>query len=1117
MRVSVLVACVALAALSAVGSLRDFAAEGHGMMLVPVSRNVYHGVGPKFPSSSAMGASGDTANLNAGIGGGPEGQLKEYSVGHGLCGDDSSLKRFSVNGPYATSPIQATVNAGSTLDIKVRITAYHYGWFEFRLCTDAGALTQECLNQHVLELDETYSLAQYSSGDMPRGLLNTLDYIGSDTTDYGHKHTLCDKIPGAPSGSCCRNGGTCSSPAANRHRWMLPAPGVDGGEYTVRVKIPSGVSCDHCVLQWMYQTANSIDHYPEAFWNCADIKVVGDNGGAPTTHAPVPAPTAPTTSAPTTFTAHPTPPTTTFQGTGSCTGLPCSSADMCRSQWGSCGVGPSYCNDNSVWTLACGYPSERGLCTGDPCPELAQCRSKWGYCGTSAAYCNAESLFTPACLDPNFPTTPPSPSLRHPTTAPVKAVQPTPPPSSPVASPVAAPVGTGTGCTGEPCQTPSHCRSKWGHCGIGDAWCNAESTWKFAGCGGGSSPSTPAPTPDCSATPFDRAFSANEVGDALRIRLDLPKALADAVSFEFVAGDQWRVEGNVQDTAGYELTSSYETGSATLSLSLSPVLENGISPTSDFSAASSRVTKATQLVTLTATGASTLVASSLCSSARCQAAWAVGAAAFLSSSGLFVSGVHAATPCGSMTVGVTVPSDSAWGNVEGISETRTAVDALVTRIEFQAPGIAPTASAPTTRAPTAPKPTHAPTTRQPTSSPVVPPPVAPVAHGAAFEEFFATLSATRAEIDAKILLYQTPQLQWTRSSVYNAADMIAGLRVMAEHGVNSLKFYVGEDKNDAKYGLVNLAAFLAQARKEAIQYDACDENSWDLVNGKYPLSNACGQLGQSYEDYDGAYACPKDPTMQITATTNAKWYGAPGPLFCAPKSVTGPTTGVWDYTYHCNNPWKSPPEVCGTLPFPVVFAWLCSMTSSSPLRTLNHTHAHMQMDAHTDAYPGQQAGRYDSTVVGVNRAGRSDVEGCCWWGRGVIQSTGRGNYGALNYFLGARAAREGRVSMYPDVDFCVTPNAICDSVEHPELKWIAGLFYWLQSVQNFDSSGFNYIAELKAFVDGGFSGTSFIDKVSGIVNRGCPALSCPAGSVDGAAERASNFRETLHALGLISR
>ena len=29
-----------------------------------------------------------------------------------------------------------------------------------------------------------------------------------------------------------------------------------------------------------------------------------------------------------------------------------------------------------------------------------------------------------------------------------------------------------------------------------------------------------------------------------------------------------------------------------------------------------------------------------------------------------------------------------------------------------------------------------------------------------------------------------------------------------------------------------------------IQYDACDENSWDFVNGKYPLSNACGQLGQ---------------------------------------------------------------------------------------------------------------------------------------------------------------------------------------------------------------------------------------------------------------------------------
>lgn len=46
--------------------------------------------------------------------------------------------------------------------------------------------------------------------------------------------------------------------------------------------------------------------------------------------------------------------------------------------------------------------------------------------------------------------------------------------------------------------------------------------------------------------------------------------------------------------------------------------------------------------------------------------------------------------------------------------------------------------------------------------------------------------------------------------------------------------------------------------------------------------------------------------------------------------------------------------------------------------------------------------------------------------------------GKLNYFLGARAAEEGRESRYPDVNFCETPDAVCASEEHKELKWIAG-------------------------------------------------------------------------------
>ena len=36
--------------------------------------------------------------------------------------------------------------------------------------------------------------------------------------------------------------------------------------------------------------------------------------------------------------------------------------------------------------------------------------------------------------------------------------------------------------------------------------------------------------------------------------------------------------------------------------------------------------------------------------------------------------------------------------------------------------------------------------------------------------------------------------------------------------------------------------------------------------------------------------CPVDPNMEITAVTHAKWWGAPGPLMCGPKSKY-PVTG----------------------------------------------------------------------------------------------------------------------------------------------------------------------------------------------------------------------------------
>jgi len=247
------------------------------------------------------------------------------------------------------------------------------------------------------------------------------------------------------------------------------------------------------------------------------------------------------------------------------------------------------------------------------------------------------------------------------------------------------------------------------------------------------------------------------------------------------------------------------------------------------------------------------------------------------------------------------------------------------------------------------------------------------------------------------------------------------------------------------------------------------------VNGFYPISNSCGQLGQNYQDYtcpagQESMACPVDTSMIIVASTNPGWYGAPPPLRCGPTFFF-PTTGYWDYTYVCNQPNATPPESC-------------------------------------TAYEGHRAGKEYRDTAFANQYGRTDIEGCCWWGRGAIQTTGPCNMGRLNYYIGKGGADNGMTTAYPSVDICSDPGQICSSVEFPELKWVAGLFYWIDQLQAYNS-GWDYLTALHDFVDGGMVDPSFIESVSGIVNRGCHNPPCQGSEVDGAEDRATNFNTVL--------
>jgi len=402
------------------------------------------------------------------------------------------------------------------------------------------------------------------------------------------------------------------------------------------------------------------------------------------------------------------------------------------------------------------------------------------------------------------------------------------------------------------------------------------------------------------------------------------------------------------------------------------------------------------------------------------------------------------------------------------------------------------------------------------------------------------------------------------SEQYFWPDMITAVEKMATIGVGGSKFYIG---SDIKYGLVNLAAFLAQSMQESIQYDACDENNWSDASTVasaggtvYTAAAACGQLGQSYQDYACSDAidpetnepipadelqCEVDPQMTIVAETHARWYGAPAPLFCAPKTTIAEAPR-WDYGGWCpstGQSWNQPQEWAepfGSMPRGEVHYGPGQSTDSVPPEVLSSQPTYLDyVLASTDKGTGeaclmsgeccmdvdnQRAGGWVSCEGGcanaaapelvVGREARTDIEGCCWWGRGVIQTTGICNFGKLNYFIGKKAADRGKAAMFPTVDFCRDPEVICRG-EHGDLKWIAGLFYWLESVQPYTAPGVSYMTVLFDWVDGGMdtSDHTLIDFASGIVNRGCHDAQCGTGEVHALEARRKNFQHMLGVLG----
>ncbi len=146
-------------------------ASAHGNMLCPKPRQYrdskadvagwtnWQGISIPGDGSFNPGPQ-NAANLNAGIGGGVANEFGSEPGSHGLCGDIGSRHGFTAPGRYGPTDPRGTYVAGGTMEVTARITAWHAGWFEFRLGVPADGggnkeipMTQALLNEHVLEID----------------------------------------------------------------------------------------------------------------------------------------------------------------------------------------------------------------------------------------------------------------------------------------------------------------------------------------------------------------------------------------------------------------------------------------------------------------------------------------------------------------------------------------------------------------------------------------------------------------------------------------------------------------------------------------------------------------------------------------------------------------------------------------------------------------------------------------------------------------------------------------------------------------------------------------------------------------------------------------------------
>ena len=238
------------------------------------------------------------------------------------------------------SPIQETYKAGQEITVETTSTAFHKGYVVLRLCPDGDNLSESCFANHVLEWS-------------PK-----IDYYDAANPERLHLHDRCnDRTPWTLNG----NKVDCWSIANSNNGGYLTRHYISESG----LKLPDGVTCEHCVLQWVYYTDVGTG---EKFWNCADIKITPSDGTspAPATAAPTPAPTA----LPPAPTVTEVPPPTS--SSGACDERGYWPASACPGEYS--GIGPcrndsGYCGMKVSGVCPEYFPQECSGSTSSPTPQ----------------------------------------------------------------------------------------------------------------------------------------------------------------------------------------------------------------------------------------------------------------------------------------------------------------------------------------------------------------------------------------------------------------------------------------------------------------------------------------------------------------------------------------------------------------------------------------------------------------------------------------------------------------------------------------------------------------------------------------------------------------------------